>query len=105
MLTGAIVGVIAAVTLTFVNRSRARKGTGLPGNIEHTLRGRGGLTLKEVAQLMGKDSFFGRGEVAQALNALHGVGKVRVHPAPPGASHLKRVQLIKYEVIDRPAPR
>jgi hypothetical protein len=104
MLTGAIIGVVVAVTLTLVNRSRARSGSGLPGQIEQALRGRGALTLKEVAVLMGRDSFFGRGEVGQALAALSSVGKVRTIPAPDGTPQLKKVQFIKYERVDRTPP-
>ena len=99
MLTGAIIGLVVAVTLTVMNRSRAKKGSGLPGEVEQVLRGRGPQTLREVSSLLGRDSFFARGQVAQALSALHGVGKVRVIPAPDGTPQLKKVELIKYELI------
>ena len=99
MLTGAIIGLVVAVTLTVMNRSRAKKGSGLPGAIEQAMRGRGPLTLREVSALVARDSFMGRGQVAQALSALHGVGKVRVIPAPDGTPQLKKVELAKYEVI------
>jgi hypothetical protein len=99
VLTGAIIGLVVALTLTIVNRSRAKKGSGLPGAIEQALRGRGPLTLREVSSLVGKDSFLARGQVAQALSALHGVGKVRVIPAPEGTPQLKKVELSKYELI------
>lgn len=64
MLTGAIIGAVVAVTLLIMNRSRAKSGTGLPGKIEQTLRGKEPMTLKQIAALVGKDTFLGRGDVA-----------------------------------------
>ena len=99
MLTGIIIGVVVAFTLALVNQRNAKKGTGLPGQVEQALRARGASTLKEIAVAVGKDSFFGRGEVSQALGALHSTGKARVIPAPPGTPQLKKVDVIKYELI------
>jgi hypothetical protein len=104
VLTGAVIGVVVALVLTVMNRSRAKQGSGLPGRIEQALRGRGAMTLKEISLLVGKDSFMGRGQVAQALSALHGVGKLRMHPAPDGTPQLKKVDFIKYELIERAPP-
>jgi hypothetical protein len=102
MLTGAIVGVVVVLVMTMLNRSKAEKGTGLPGQIEQTLRGKEPMTMKQIAGLVGKDSFMGRGEVAQALTALQNVGKVRVNQAPPGTPQLKKVDVITYQVVDAP---
>lgn len=102
MLTGAIIGVVVVVALTLVHRSQAAKGSGLPGQIEKAMHGRGALTLKEVAALVSRDSFMGRGQVAQALGALDSVGKVRTIPAPQGTPQLKKVDFIKYELVGGP---
>lgn len=99
MLTGAIIGVVVALVLMVMNRSKAKQGTGLPGHVEQTLRGTGPKTLKEIAMLVGKDSLMGRGDVAQALAALQSVGKVRVNPAPEGTPQLKKVDFITYEAV------
>ncbi len=102
MLTGAIIGCVVALTMMMLNRSKAKKGTGLPGNLEQALRGQPPKTLKQIAALVGKDSFMGRGEVAQALAALQSIGKVRTIPAPEGTPQLKKVDFITYEVIAAP---
>jgi hypothetical protein len=99
MLQGAIIGAVVAIIMTVAMRSKAKSGGGLPGQIEQTLRGKGGMTLKEVAASVGKDTFMGRGQVAQALNALSSIGKVRIIPAPDGTPQLKKVDFIKYETI------
>ena len=99
MLTGAIIGCVVAIAIMVVNRSKAKRGTGLPGQIEQALRGKGAMTLKQVAALVGKDSFMGRGEVAQALAALQGIGKLRMNRAPDGTPQLKKVDLVTYEVV------
>jgi hypothetical protein len=100
MLTGAIIGVVVALAMTLAMKSKAKKGTGLPGEIEQKLRGRGPLNLKEISVLVNKDSFLGRGDVVQALAGLQSVGKLRTIPAPEGTPQLKKVDFIKYEVID-----
>lgn len=102
MLTGAIIGVVVALTLMAVTTMRAKKGTGLPGQVEELLRASGPLTLKQVAERLGKDTLLGRGDVVQALGALQSVGKVRVNPAPPGTPQLKKVDVITYEAVGTP---
>lgn len=97
MLTGAIIGCVVAVVMIVINQSKAKSGTGLPGQIETTLRGAGPLTLAQVAGKVGMDTFLGRGKVAQALGALHSVGKVKMTPAPEGTPQLKKVDFITYE--------
>ena len=104
MLTGAVIGVVVVLVMTMMNRSKAEKGTGLPGQIEAALRGREPMTMKQVAVLVKRDSFLGRGEVAQALAALQNVGKVRVNQAPPGTPQLKKVDFITYQVVDGSQP-
>lgn len=99
MLTGAIIGVVVVLVLTVMNKSKAKAGTGLPGQIEQQLRGKGPMNLKQIAALVGKDSFTGRGNVVQALAALQSVGKVRTNPAPAGTPQLKKVDVITYEVV------
>jgi hypothetical protein len=99
MLTGAIIGCVVAVVIMMMNRSKAKQGTGLPGQIETTLRGKEPLTLKQIAAMVGKDTFLGRGEVVQALAALQSLGKVRTNPAPAGTPQLKKVDFITYEVV------
>lgn len=98
MLTGAIIGCVVALTMMVLNKSKAKQGTGLPGQLEQTLRGQQPMTLKQIAVLVGKDSLMGRGAVAQALAALQSVGKVRTYPAPDGTPQLKKVDFIAYEV-------
>jgi hypothetical protein len=98
MLTGAIIGFVVAVVMIVVNKSKAQSGTGLPGEVEAALRGAGPLTLAQVAAKVGKDSFMGRGKVAQALGALHSVGKIKMNPAPEGTPQLKKVDVITYEI-------
>ena len=90
--------------MTMMNRSKAEKGTGLPGKIQEALRGREPMTLKQVADLVGKNTFFGRGEVVQALAALQNVGKVRTNQAPAGTPQMKKVDFITYQVVDGPPP-
>lgn len=104
MLTGAIIGCVVAVAIMMMNRSKAKQGTGLPGQLEQTLRGKEPMTLKQIATLVGKDTFMGRGEVAQALAALQAIGKVRTNPAPEGTPQLKKVDFITYEVIATDTP-
>lgn len=99
MLTGAIIGCVVAVIMIVVNKSKARSGTGLPGEVEAALRGAGPLTLAQIAAKVGKDSFMGRGKVAQALGALHSIGKVKTNPAPEGTPQLKKVDVITYEIV------
>jgi hypothetical protein len=101
MLTGALIGCVVAVVIMMMNRSKAKQGTGLPGQLEQTLRGKEPMTLKQIAALVGKDTFMGRGEVAQALAALQGIGKVRTTPAPAGTPQLKKVDFITYQVVDQ----
>ena len=102
MLMGAIIGCVVAVIMIVMNQSKAKAGTGLPGQIETQLRGAGPLTLAQVAAKVGLDTFLGRGKVAQALGALHGVGKVKLTPAPEGTPQLKKVDFITYEVQSPP---
>ncbi len=98
MLTGIIIGVVVAITLGLVNQRNARKGTGLPGQVEHALRTRGPATLRELAGAVGKDTFLGRGDVSQALAALQATRKVRMIPAPPGTPGTK-AETTRYELI------
>ncbi len=99
MIQGALIGLIVALVMAFMQRQNAKKGTGLAGQLEQTLAQGSSLTLAEVAAAVGKDTFMGRGEVAQALNALASVNKVRIIPAPEGTPQLKKVELIRYERI------
>jgi len=102
MIQGAIIGVVVALAMMFWNRRNAQQGTGLAGQIETALRGHPPATLDEVAQLVGKKGFMARGEVAQALNALVSVNKVRVIDAPEGTPQLKKVDFIRYEIVAAP---
>lgn len=99
MLTGIFIGVVVAATLAFVNQRNARKGTGLPGQVEQALRTHGPATIKQVAAAVGKTSFMGRGEVVQALAALQTTGKVRIIDAPPGTPRAQKVDVVRYELI------
>lgn len=101
MLQGLIIGIVVAIALTLYNRYNAKKGAGLAGTIEQVLADGQPRTLAEVAQVVNRNTFLGRGEVAQTLNALHAVGKVRIHPAEPGTPQLKKVDFIRYELIRR----
>ncbi len=83
----------------FMNRSQAKSGTGLPGEIEQKMRGQGPMNLKQISVLVGKDSFMGRGKVAQALAGLQSTGKVKVTPAPAGTPQLQKVDHITYEIV------
>jgi hypothetical protein len=103
MLTGAIIGCVVALVMIAMNKSKAKSGTGLPGQIETMLRGAGPLTLAQVAAKVGMDSFLARGKVAQALGALHSVGKVKMTPAPEGTPQLKKVDFITYEAASPPS--
>jgi hypothetical protein len=104
MLTGAIIGFVVAVVMIVINKSKARSGTGLPGQVEAAMQGAGPLTLAQVAAKVGKDSFLGRGKVAQALGALQSIGKIRMNPAPAGTPQLKKVDVITYELAGGPPP-
>jgi hypothetical protein len=99
MLQGALIGLVVALVMMFLQRRNAKKGTGIAGDLDRVLAERGALTLQEAAAAVGKDTFMGRGEVAQSLNALSSVGKVRILPAPDGTPQLKKVDLIRYERI------
>src|SRR5689334_12433062 len=100
MLTGALIGFVVAVSMLVINRRKAKSGTGLPGQVEEALRAKGApMTLKEVAEAVGKPSFMGRGEVVQALAALDSLKKIRTIPAPEGTPQLKKVDFIKYEAL------
>ena len=99
MIQGALIGLIVGIVVMLWNRRNAQKGTGLAGSIEQAMLGRGPLTLAEVAQTVSRDSFLGRGQVAQALNALASVQKVRIHQAPEGTPQLKKVDFIRYERV------
>ena len=99
MLQGALIGLVVAIAMYFWNKRQAKLGAGLPGSIERALEVGESQPLAEVARRVGKDSFLGRGEVAQALNALNAVNKVRIHPAPDGTPQLEKVNLIRYERI------
>lgn len=103
MLEGAVIGLIVALVMVFVQRRGAKQGTGLAGELEVILAKGGALTLAEVAEAAGKNSFAGRGKVAQSLNALESVGKVRILPAPDGTPQMKKVDFIRYEAIGRDA--
>ena len=103
MLTGAIIGCAVALAIMFMNQGKAKDGTGLPGQVEQVLRGAGPMTLKDISVKVGKDSFMGRGTVAQALAALQSVGKIKTNPAPDGTPQLKKVDFITYEAVDRPS--
>ncbi len=99
MLTGAIIGGVVAVLMIVINKGKAKAGTGLPGQIEALLASSEPLTLQQVAARVGLDTFLGRGKVAQALGALHSVGKVKISPAPEGTPQLKKVDVITYEAV------
>src|SRR5687767_14057132 len=99
MLTGVIIGCAVALAMVLMNKSKAKDGTGLPGELEKVLRGTGPMTLKEISVKIGKDSFMGRGKIVQALAALQSVGKIKVNPAPAGTPQLKKVDFITYEAI------
>lgn len=99
MLQGAIIGLIVALVMMYINKRNARNGTGIAGELERALAERGALTLKEAAAAIGKDTTFGRGSVAQALAGLSSVGKVRTLPAPEGTPRLQKVNHIRYERI------
>jgi hypothetical protein len=100
VLTGAIIGCVVALALVLINRSKAKAGTGLPGQVEQALRGQGPLTLKQIAARVGKDTALGRGNVAQALAALQSIGKIKTNPAPEGTPQLKKVDVITYEAVE-----
>lgn len=100
MLTGAIIGCVVALVIMVINKSKATKGTGLPGQIEQALQAKGPMTLQQIGALVGKDSFMGRGQVAQALAALQSIGKVKTTPAPEGTPQLKKVDFITYELVN-----
>ncbi|NVB81966.1 MAG: hypothetical protein HOV81_26530 [Kofleriaceae bacterium] len=103
MLTGLIIGIVVAVAVTIANRSKAKAGTGIPGQVEQMLRERGtAMTLQEIAVAMNKDSLLGRGDIVQALSALQGIGKIRTIPAPEGTPQLKKKDFIKYEAVQPP---
>lgn len=99
MLQGALIGLVVAIAMFFWQRRQAKLGTGLAGAVVSVLAPGEVLSLDEIAQRVGRPSFFGRGEVAQALNALLAVGKVRVHPAPEGTPQLQKVKLVRYERV------
>ncbi|MBK9032325.1 MAG: hypothetical protein IPL61_13595 [Myxococcales bacterium] len=99
MIPGAIIGLVVGLTIMLMHRRNARRGTGVAGDVERALRERGRQTVRQVAQTLGKDTFLGRGQVAQALAALSSTGKVRVHPAPTGTPTLKKIDVITYEAI------
>jgi hypothetical protein len=100
MLTGAIIGCVVALVIMAMNKGKAKQGTGLPGQVEQALQDKGPLTLKQVGALVGRDSFMGRGQVAQALAALQSIGKVKTNPAPEGTPQLKKVDFITYELVN-----
>jgi hypothetical protein len=104
MLTGAIIGCVVVLVMMVMNKSKAKSGTGLPGKVEQVLRDSGPLNLKDLAARVGKDSFMGRGNVAQALAALQGVGKIKTNPAPDGTPQLKKVDFITYEAVGEKPP-
>lgn len=99
MITGALIGVVVAVVMMAINRSKAKAGTGFPGQVEQALRGKPAMTLRDISVLVGKDSFMGRGKVAQALAGLQSAGKIKTTPAPQGTPQLEKVNAIKYEVV------
>lgn len=99
MLQGAIIGLVVALVMVFVQRRGAKQGTGLAGELEAALAERGALTLAEAAEAVSKNSFTGRGKVVQSLNALVAVGKVQILPAPDGTPQMKKVDFIRYEAV------
>lgn len=99
MLTGALIGLAVAVAIMIMNKSQAKSGTGLPGEIETKMRGKGPMTLKQISVLVDKDSFMGRGKVVQAIGGLQSAGKIKMTPAPEGTPQLQKVDHITYEVI------
>lgn len=98
MLTGAVIGVVVALIMILQSRHQAKRGSGLPGEIERAMQGKGSLNLLEIAKLVGRESFWRRGYVAQAVEALVKTGKLRMIPAPPGTPQLQKVNVIKYEL-------
>ena len=103
MLQGAIIGAFVALVVlvftTFKNRAAAKNGTGLPGQVDQALRGKPAQNIADLSALVGMRTLAGRGKVAQALSALHAVGKVRINPAPAGTPQLEKVNVITYEAI------
>ena len=55
MLQGAIIGLIVALVMMFMQRRNAKKGTGVAGQLERVLAERGALTLAEAAEAVGKN--------------------------------------------------
>ena len=104
MLTGAIIGCVVVLVMMVMNKSKAKAGTGLPGQVEQVLRTSGPLNLKDIAARVGKDSFMGRGDVAQALAALQSIGKIKTNAAPDGTPQLKKVDFITYEAVGEKPP-
>ncbi|MFN0249894.1 MAG: hypothetical protein ACKV2T_23625 [Kofleriaceae bacterium] len=102
MLTGALIGLVVGVVVIVMNRNQAKAGTGLPGEIEQKMRGKGPMNLKQISVLVGKDSFMGRGKVGQALAGLQSAGKIKMTPAPEGTAQLQKVDHITYEVLGEP---
>lgn len=103
MMRGALIGAIAAVVVlvftTFKNRAAAKNGTGLPGQVDQALRGKPAQNLAALSALVGMRTLRGRGKVAQALEALRAVGKVKINPAPAGTPRLEKVDVITYEAV------
>jgi hypothetical protein len=99
VLTGALIGLAVAVAIMVMNKSQAKSGTGLPGEIEQKMRGKGPMNLKAISVLVDKDSFMGRGKVVQALAGLQSAGKIKMTPAPAGTPQLQKVDHITYEVV------
>ena len=99
MLQGAIIGLVVALGMVLWRRHQAQQGTGLAGEIERALSQKAPMTLAEVAESVGKNTFLGKGEVAQSLNALASINKVKIHLAPEGTPQLSKVDFIRYELI------
>jgi hypothetical protein len=100
MLQGALIGLTVSLAMMGYHFYAARSGSGLAGEIAKLLAGKpGGMTLPELAQALGGDSFFRRGQVVQALTGLTQAGKVKVHQAPEGTPQLQKVHHIRYELL------
>lgn len=103
MLVGALIGLVVATVFitgrTIGLRRQAAKGTGMPGQLEQAMRGKGPLNLRDISALVGYATMAGQGKVQQSLNALRAVGKVDLKMAPPGTP-LRQIQTVStYELI------
>ena len=100
MLTGAIIGCVVALVIMFMNTRKAKSGTGLPGQIEQALQGKGPQTLREIGSLVGKDSFMGRDRSRRRSRRCRASARSRRTRPPTGTPQLKKVDFITYELVN-----